>query len=165
MTDQILIALISFAGTLAGSLAGIFTASRLSNYRIEQLEKKVDKHNNLVERVYLIEQHEAVNDNKIKTAEHRIADLENEQNRKGKYNIMSKIKICLKKPCLKRAFRTFIQTALGYVITNVTLALGGLDFNDGDVVKNALIGLAVAAVAAGASAVMNLKEGEDKDNE
>ncbi len=57
MTDQILIALISFAGTLAGSLAGIFTASRLSNYRIEQLEKKVDKHNNLVERVYLIEQH------------------------------------------------------------------------------------------------------------
>ena len=66
---------------------------------------------------------------------------------------MSKIKICLKKPCLKRAFRTFIQTALGYVITNVTLALGGL------------IGLAVAAVAAGASAVMNLKEGEDKDNE
>ena len=46
MTDQILIALISFAGTLAGSLAGIFTASRLSNYRIEQLEKKVDKHNN-----------------------------------------------------------------------------------------------------------------------
>lgn len=78
---------------------------------------------------------------------------------------MSKIKICLKKPCLKRAFRTFIQTALGYVITNVTLALGGLDFNDGDVVKNALIGLAVAAVAAGASAVMNLTEGEDKDNE
>ena len=40
-----------------------------------------------------------------------------------------------------------------------------LHFNDGDVVKNALIGLAVAAVAAGASAVMNLKEGEDKDNE
>ena len=78
MTDQILIALISFAGTLAGSLAGIFTASRLSNYRIEQLEKKVDKHNNL------IEQHEAVNDNKIKTAEHRIADLENEQNKERK---------------------------------------------------------------------------------
>ena len=66
------------------SFAGIFTASRLSNYRIEQLEKKVDKHNNLVERVYLIEQHEAVNDNKIKTAEHRIADLENEQNKERK---------------------------------------------------------------------------------
>ena len=47
-------------------------------------KKKVDKHNNLVERVYLIEQHEAVNDNKIKTAEHRIADLENEQNKERK---------------------------------------------------------------------------------
>ena len=80
MTDQIIIALISFAGTLAGSLAGIFTASRLSNYRIEQLEKKVDKHNNLIERVYLIEQHEAVIENKLKTADHRISDLENEQN-------------------------------------------------------------------------------------
>lgn len=78
---------------------------------------------------------------------------------------MSKLKICLKKPCLKRALRTFIQTALGYVITNVTLTFGGIDYNDGDVVKNALIGLAVAAVAAGASAVMNLKEGEDKANE
>ena len=78
---------------------------------------------------------------------------------------MSKIKICLKKPCLKRAFRTFIQTALGYVITNVTLALGGLDFNDGDVVKNALIGLAVAAETESTSEVINLKEGEDKDNE
>lgn len=80
MNDQIILALLSFAGTLLGSLAGIFAASRLSNYRIEQLEKKVDKHNNLIERVYLIERHEAVIDNKLKTADHRISDLENEQN-------------------------------------------------------------------------------------
>lgn len=72
-------ALISFSGTLAGSLAGIYATSRLSNYRIQQLEKKVDKHNNLIERVYKIEQHEAVIENKIRTANHRIADLENEQ--------------------------------------------------------------------------------------
>lgn len=51
---------------------------------LNKFRKKVDKHNNLVERVYLIEQHEAVNDNKIKTAEHRIADLENEQNKERK---------------------------------------------------------------------------------
>ena len=38
----------------------------------------MDKHNNLIERVYLIEKHEAVIENKIKTAEHRISDLENE---------------------------------------------------------------------------------------
>ena len=59
---------------------GILTASKMTNYRIEQLEKKVDKHNNLIERVYLIEQHEAVIANKLKTADHRIPDLENEQN-------------------------------------------------------------------------------------
>ena len=75
MTSEIIVALISFAGTLAG----VYATSRLSNYRIEQLEKKVDKHNNLVERVYKIEEHQAVVDNKIKTSDHRIADLENEQ--------------------------------------------------------------------------------------
>lgn len=80
MTEQIILALLSFAGTLVGSLAGVCATSRLSNYRIEQLEKKVDKHNNLIERVYLIEQHEAVIDNKLKTADHRISDLENGQN-------------------------------------------------------------------------------------
>lgn len=80
MSDQVILAALSFAGTLLGSLAGIFAASRLSNYRIEQLEKKVDKHNNLIERVYLIERHEAVIENKLKNANHRISDLENEQN-------------------------------------------------------------------------------------
>ena len=75
-----MIAMLSFVGTIIGSLAGICATSKLSNYRIEQLEKKVDKHNNLIERVYLIEQHEAVLENKIKIADHRISDLENEQN-------------------------------------------------------------------------------------
>ena len=80
MSEQIIIALFSFAGTLVGALAGVITTARLFNYRIEQLEKKVDKHNNLIERVYRIEQHEAVIDNKIKTADHRISDLESVQN-------------------------------------------------------------------------------------
>lgn len=80
MSEQVILAVLSFAGTLLGSLAGVCATSKLSNYRIEQLEKKVDKHNNLIERVYLIEQHEAVIENKLKTANHRISDLENEQN-------------------------------------------------------------------------------------
>ncbi len=79
MNEQIILALISFAGTLVGTIAGIIATAKLSNYRIEQLEKKVDKHNNLIERVYLIERHEAVIDNKLKTADHRISDLENSQ--------------------------------------------------------------------------------------
>lgn len=84
LTEELMVAIISFAGTLIGSVLGIFTSSRLSNYRIEQLEKKVDKHNNLIERVYLIEQHEAVLENKIKTTDHRISDLANKQNTERK---------------------------------------------------------------------------------
>lgn len=78
MTAQIAVALISFAGTLLGSLAGIYATSRLTNYRLEQLEKKVEKHNELIEHIYIIEQHEAVMENNLKSANHRITDLENQ---------------------------------------------------------------------------------------
>ena len=54
MTSAIIVALISLVGTLAGSLGGIMVSSKLANYRIEQLEKKVDKHNNFAERIPLI---------------------------------------------------------------------------------------------------------------
>ena len=43
MSDIVLVALISLIGTLVGSFAGILVANKLSNYRIEQLEKKVEK--------------------------------------------------------------------------------------------------------------------------
>lgn len=76
MSDNVLIAVLSLAGTLLGSLFGILAANRLSNYRIEQLEKKVEKHNCVIERVYRLEKHEAVVDEEIKVANHRIDDLE-----------------------------------------------------------------------------------------
>ena len=60
MDNTVLIAILSFVGTLIGSLAGILTANKLTNYRIEQLEKKVEKHNNVIERVYKLEKDEAV---------------------------------------------------------------------------------------------------------
>ena len=63
-------------GTLIGSFSGIVTANKLMNYRIEQLEKKVDKHNQVIDRVYKLEQHEGVVDEKIKVANNRIDDLE-----------------------------------------------------------------------------------------
>lgn len=59
MTETIIVALLSLAGTLIGSLFGILTANKLTNYRIEQLEKKVEKHNSVIERVYKLEKHEA----------------------------------------------------------------------------------------------------------
>ena len=55
MTTQIIVCLISLSGTLIGTFAGIITSTRLSNYRIEQLEKKVEKHNSVVERTAIIE--------------------------------------------------------------------------------------------------------------
>lgn len=51
MTEQIIVALIAFLGTLLGTLGGILASSKLTNYRIEQLEKKVDKHNNFAEKI------------------------------------------------------------------------------------------------------------------
>lgn len=73
MSDAIIVAILSLVGTFAGSFSGM----KLMSYRIEQLEKKVDKHNNLIERVYRLEQNEAVIDEKIKVANNRIDDLEN----------------------------------------------------------------------------------------
>lgn len=54
MTD-IIVAIIALVGTAIGSLGGILAASKLSNYRIEQLEKKVDKLNSAVERIAVVE--------------------------------------------------------------------------------------------------------------
>ncbi|MCC8181932.1 MAG: hemolysin XhlA family protein [Clostridiales bacterium] len=48
----------------------------LITYRLEELEKKVGKHNEVIERTYKLEQHEAVVDEQIKVANHRIEDLE-----------------------------------------------------------------------------------------
>ena len=55
MQPEIAIALLSLVGTLAGSLLGVLASNKLTNYRIEQLEEKVAKHNSLVERTYKLE--------------------------------------------------------------------------------------------------------------
>ena len=76
MPSEIIIALLSLAGTLLGSLFGILAANKLTNYRIEQLEKKVGEHNNLITRMYAVEKTEALLTEEIKVANHRIEDLE-----------------------------------------------------------------------------------------
>ena len=70
--------IIALIGSALGTFAGILINSKLTNYRIEQLEKKQDKHNEVIERVYHLEQHDAVVDEEIKVANHRIEDLERE---------------------------------------------------------------------------------------
>ena len=76
MSETVLVAILSLIGTLMGSLFGILTANKLTNYRIEQLEKKVEKHNSVIERVYELEKHEAIIDEEIDVVNHRIKDLE-----------------------------------------------------------------------------------------
>lgn len=76
MSNEVLVAVLALVGTLVGSLGGILTANRLTNYRIQQLEDKVEKHNKVIERVYNLEKDAAVFEEEIKVANHRIEDLE-----------------------------------------------------------------------------------------
>lgn len=76
MNSDIIVAILSLAGTATGSIVGILTANKLTNYRIAQLEQKVEKHNSVIERVYQIEKQEEVLNEKIKVANNRIKDLE-----------------------------------------------------------------------------------------
>lgn len=69
MSETVIVAILSLVGTVFGSILGILASNKLVVYRIEQLEKKVDKHNSVVERTYQLEE-------KIKVANHRIEDLE-----------------------------------------------------------------------------------------
>lgn len=76
MSDTVIVALFSFAGTVLGSILGVLAANKLTNYRIAQLEKKVEAHNKVIDRVYKLEKHDAVVDEEIAVANHRITDLE-----------------------------------------------------------------------------------------
>lgn len=69
MTTEITVAILSFCGTGLGTLGGIITSSKLTNYRIEQLEIKVNKHNNMIERVFNLEKENAIQNEKIKELE------------------------------------------------------------------------------------------------
>ena len=68
MTEAIIVALLGFAGMLLGSLFGVLAAQKLTQYRLAQLEDKVNKHNNLIERTFKLE-------GRMDEAEHDIRDL------------------------------------------------------------------------------------------
>ena len=70
MSETIIVSLISLIGTLGGTLGGILVANKLTNYRIEQLEKRVEKHNSVVERTYKLE-------GEMLEAQHDIRDIKN----------------------------------------------------------------------------------------
>ena len=70
MSGTVIVAVISFAGTLVGTIGGIIASGKLVNYRLEQLEKKVEKHNSVMERTYKLE-------GRMTEAEHDIRDIKN----------------------------------------------------------------------------------------
>ena len=76
MPETIVVAIISLIGTLTGSYLSQRKSSALIAYRLEQLEKKVDKHNNLVERMYKVEERLSIQEKETKVIDHRIKNLE-----------------------------------------------------------------------------------------
>lgn len=79
----VIVGVLSFLGTAIGSYGGI----KLMTYRIEQLEKKVEKHNSVIERTFKLEEKTEVQSEQIKVANHRIEDLEKETD-----NLREKVK-------------------------------------------------------------------------
>jgi hypothetical protein len=75
-TVAIIVALLSLAGTLAGSYFAQRRSTALIAYRLEQLENKVNKHNSVIERTYALEKKCEVFEEKFRVANHRINDLE-----------------------------------------------------------------------------------------
>ena len=86
MTEAIIVALLGLVGTLAGSYLANRKSTALIVYRLEQLEQKVSKHNNLVERTYALEEAVALAEERQKVANHRIDDLEKVHNNMGQAN-------------------------------------------------------------------------------
>ena len=79
LETEVIVALIALIGSAIGTFGGIVTSTKLTTYRIEQLEKKVDKHNTVIERTFKLEEAQAVMQQQIKVANHRIEDLEREE--------------------------------------------------------------------------------------
>ncbi len=76
MATEIAVALIGLAGSAIGSIIGVMVSAKLTQYRIEQLEKKVDKHNSVIERTSKLEERCSVLEEDKKVINHRLEDLE-----------------------------------------------------------------------------------------
>ena len=76
MSNEVFAALLALVGSMAGSLGGILASGRLTNSRLQQVEKKVEKHNNLVERMQAVE-------DRAKSNTHRIDTLDDKLEKEG----------------------------------------------------------------------------------
>lgn len=76
MDTAVIVAIISLVGTLLGSSGGVLVSSKLTAYRLQQLENKVQEHNNFARRMPVVEE-------QIKVINHRIGDLEAHEERRN----------------------------------------------------------------------------------
>ena len=80
MDSTVISAILALIGSLVGTFAGIITSSKLTEYRIKELEKKQDKHNQVIVRTFKLEERMELVEERQKGANHRISDLEGKKN-------------------------------------------------------------------------------------
>lgn len=73
MSDTIIVALIAFLGTVVGSIGGIFAGTKLTEYRLQNIEKRLDDYTKLSDRVYALERHDEVLDTRLAGIEKQIS--------------------------------------------------------------------------------------------
>ena len=76
MSTEIVVALIGLLGSGLGACIGVIASTKLTDYRLEKLEKQIEKHNTLIERTYKLEERATLIEEKVKVANHRLDDLE-----------------------------------------------------------------------------------------
>lgn len=76
MSDTVLVAIIGLCGSGIGSLIGALVSNKVWQYRIEQLEQKVERLSFAIEKTYKFEEKHSLFDEKFKVMNHRITDLE-----------------------------------------------------------------------------------------
>ena len=76
MNDSIIVAILSLVGTAIGSIVSVLTANRLTNYKIDELKKTVEKHNSLIDRTYRLEESVTLVNEKLDVLDHRVDALE-----------------------------------------------------------------------------------------
>ena len=80
MNEAVTVALSGLAGSGMGSVLGVLASAKLTSYRLEQLEKRVQAHNNLIERTYKLEERTELQDEKLRSAARRLESLERKAN-------------------------------------------------------------------------------------
>ena len=76
MSETVIVAILAFIGTVAGSGLSIMAQAKLTNYKIDELKKQVEAHNGLIDRTYKLEKSQAVQDQEILCLDSRLKEVE-----------------------------------------------------------------------------------------